>query len=553
MDDQKQLLLLAFPNPGHDNLLPKRIREATKNRNENGSILTKALEGIEASAVLQMVVGPEHVAFLFKSGCVARLGFQIIAETKKESSTNSDKPSDFGCGHGGGVPSSSTTGSSSTSTTSSLSRNSKIRRVMTTARCPGTLGERAGVIVGRTRPLIPVNAIPENIIAQAQVVLQGKSRESIIRELQRTNLNVNEAVNNLLSRDDEEGDDGEEGFEAYLPDEILSLLDAGITRSDGHGGASLMDHDSLYTGADSFDYIVSRSDLSRKRNDRDKKIEKSKETPQVATTKLNLNESLQFWGSEQCPFPVGVTKFIKIAAMHSELLALGDNGFFYGWTWKGQNSGSLALHPLSRRLLLNAPSHEKFIDLVSCPYRACVVTSANRVASFLDCGSCGVRVCDRLMIPLTELPETEVYSAAYVTSMYAAIRTQTNNFFWFGIYPFEERRKIWERLRSRSRRRVTFDVNEIVEGCEVRTKSQPIYSAGSVAISFQSGVPMVGKLMESAWTLAEICRFRVQTPSQYDAERPDDGSCLSASGHIKSSLNRELVKASSPPSVIWCC
>lgn len=40
---------------------------------------------------------------------------------------------------------------------------------MTTARCPGTLGERAGVIVGRTRPLIPVNAIPENIIAQAQV------------------------------------------------------------------------------------------------------------------------------------------------------------------------------------------------------------------------------------------------------------------------------------------------------------------------------------------------------------------------------------------------
>lgn len=35
--------------------------------------------------------------------------------------------------------------------------------------------------------------------------MQGKSRDVIVRELQRTNLNVNEAVNNLLSRDDDEG------------------------------------------------------------------------------------------------------------------------------------------------------------------------------------------------------------------------------------------------------------------------------------------------------------------------------------------------------------
>lgn len=39
-----------------------------------------------------------------------------------------------------------------------------------------------------------------------EVVLQGKTREVIIRELQRTNLNVNEAVNNLLSRDDDDGE-----------------------------------------------------------------------------------------------------------------------------------------------------------------------------------------------------------------------------------------------------------------------------------------------------------------------------------------------------------
>lgn len=53
---------------------------------------------------------------------------------------------------------------------------------------------------------------------QAQVVLQGKSRSVIIRELQRTNLDVNLAVNNLLSRDDEDGDDGDDtASESYLP------------------------------------------------------------------------------------------------------------------------------------------------------------------------------------------------------------------------------------------------------------------------------------------------------------------------------------------------
>lgn len=50
------------------------------------------------------------------------------------------------------------------------------------------------------------------------MVLQGKSRSVIIRELQRTNLDVNLAVNNLLSRDDEDGDDGDDtASESYLP------------------------------------------------------------------------------------------------------------------------------------------------------------------------------------------------------------------------------------------------------------------------------------------------------------------------------------------------
>lgn len=47
---------------------------------------------------------------------------------------------------------------------------------------------------------------------------------------QRTNLDVNLAVNNLLSRDDEEGEEpeGGEGGDGYVPEDLISLLDGGF-------------------------------------------------------------------------------------------------------------------------------------------------------------------------------------------------------------------------------------------------------------------------------------------------------------------------------------
>lgn len=76
--------------------------------------------------------------------------------------------------------------------------------------------------------------VPEDLISQAQVVLQGKSRSLIIKELQRTNLDVNLAVNNLLSRDDEDAEDFDESQEYIPSDELMSLLDSGI-HNDANG------------------------------------------------------------------------------------------------------------------------------------------------------------------------------------------------------------------------------------------------------------------------------------------------------------------------------
>jgi hypothetical protein len=68
-------------------------------------------------------------------------------------------------------------------------------------------------------------------------------------------------VNNLLSRDDDEGDDFDDS-EAYLHEELLSLLDAGL-RSDPAASAALMDHE-MVMSTDGYEYLISR-DLARRR------------------------------------------------------------------------------------------------------------------------------------------------------------------------------------------------------------------------------------------------------------------------------------------------
>jgi E3 ubiquitin-protein ligase EDD1 len=99
--------------------------------------------------------------------------------------------------------------------------------------------------------------VPEDLVAQAQSVLQGRSRTLIIRELQRTNLDVNLAVNNLLSRDEEDGDEGDEGQDSYAPEDLISLLDAGISGSD-HPSV-IIDADAMFSDDAMFGYSQARS------------------------------------------------------------------------------------------------------------------------------------------------------------------------------------------------------------------------------------------------------------------------------------------------------
>lgn len=66
MSDQKQLFLFGQALPGNDSGLLEKIQQCASYRNRCGGAPTKALEGIAADDILQIAVGHNHVAFLFR-------------------------------------------------------------------------------------------------------------------------------------------------------------------------------------------------------------------------------------------------------------------------------------------------------------------------------------------------------------------------------------------------------------------------------------------------------------------------------------------------------
>lgn len=61
------------------------------------------------------------------------------------------------------------------------------------------------------------------------------------------------AVNNLLSRDDEEGDDADDAPDSYVPEDLISLLDGGF-----HSEHSvIIDADAMFS-EDMFGYSAMR-------------------------------------------------------------------------------------------------------------------------------------------------------------------------------------------------------------------------------------------------------------------------------------------------------
>ena len=84
---------------------------------------------------------------------------------------------------------------------------------------------RRNYLINPARPFRNSSDVPDDLINQAQAVLQCKNRLVITRELQRTGLDVNQAVNNLLSREDD-GDEEESISTVLGSEELLYLFES---------------------------------------------------------------------------------------------------------------------------------------------------------------------------------------------------------------------------------------------------------------------------------------------------------------------------------------
>ncbi|CAJ0958085.1 unnamed protein product, partial [Mesorhabditis belari] len=484
-----ELFMIKYDLGAKDNEISDIFKSTSLRRNtgDRGCRTIPALEVLNLSIedYEKIVVGPAHIVFLLKDGRVFRLGF--CTKNRSVSPTRT-------------VPVAAT---SHAAPPPFAARHPKYRRVMLSS----SRRDRGGVIVDRARPMLPASEVPEDLIAQAQVVLQGKSREMIVRELQRTNLNVNEAVNNLLSKDDDE-DEEEGGPEVCIPEELLTLLDA---------------HQDLESA-----FMISRANR-RRDNNGDKKEKKES----ASYEEFLFDNEVDFWQSGDEITEDHQMKFTDITACATELIGLAD-GKVYGWKW---SEGSGSTQPHERAVAVTGGA--SIVKITSSYLRVAVLYEKpsregmiREIASWMDPQLLPGKVGMELSQSFPPQPFSIDRKAQggdvnfFCSDLFAGFVTQNGYIHWSGIVPSAEKVHNFGKTRSKTRKQWSQEGpadNEIHVGAEVRPKTAPLYEAGSVAVLLKDGVPKVGVLMEKVWSATETCRFRIVDKESYDLDFKDIG------------------------------
>lgn len=446
--------------------------------------------------------------------------------------------------------------------------------------------------------------------------MQGKSRNLIIRELQRTNLDVNLAVNNLLSRDDEEGEDTEEGSDNYVPEDLISLLDSGIhpdpsllldndamfsedmrtfrnlmlssrdrmqgssssqsanqnesnnLRAGGSAGASVVagaggGSSSGTSTSLTFGRIRDRTYFGPRRWFQSSREEVQWEKEQDNRSKMDTTSGFPLWISDDLEFwpDKDGTRFSQIVSLHSEFIAVSTKGELHQWRWIDRepyrNTDFPNIHhPKVQPLGL---VFEKVAHISATTIRCSVVTESGKIATWMDeqLGYAG----NKLEHQATSYPEftLDKIVSLHTCSLYTIARTESGELFWWGVLPFSQRKKMWEKYKAKSKKPQKKDKdkdsisNEIVVGAQVCMKNIPMYQPGAVGFCISNGVPKVGQLMNAAWDLMNICRFKIlPMPQQNGASTSSSSSTTSAATTLSSSnIDKEML-AKPPPAVSNC-
>ena len=394
----------------------------------------------------------------------------------------------------------------------------------------------------RGLPPLPASMVPEPLIQQVQTVLSGsKSRQLIVRELQRTHLDVNLAVNNLLSRDsDGEGDDDDDDMGESSADasDVARFLDA-ATSASGLVEHLLMDDDDdvhLVNRGASHDHMrrAAAAFFDSPAEDSYPLVRKSSSKPMISTNDaLRFDKELVYWlNDDGTP-----ATFTSIGSMHSELVGIDINGHLQSWPWKETKSPSISKdghgHPRSRSLGLT--SNDKVIQLSCSSSRASLVTDSMRIASWLDNSirQSQTTILEHSAILFPQLTSLSI-KKINVSDTQTAVLTTAGSIYWWGALPYGlrcsqtqqpppskatapsvTRASNWPTEAPQSKQPESTN-SSIVPGVTVRLKMSPLVSCGALALAVPSSnlqgvelAPRLAELQEDAWNPTSSYKFKL--------------------------------------------
>ena len=209
-----------------------------------------------------------------------------------------------------------------------------------------------------------------------------------------------------------------------------------------------------------------------------------------------------------------------IVAMHEELVALDNHGRLHQWCWYEQlpfvsaTNPSKIFHPKTEELGL---ADEMVTKMSGSVVRCSVITASNRIATIADAS---IAPHEPLVEHVaTVFPELGDLSTAEIsTCSQWTLVTVRNEVYWWGIIPFEQRRRQLDQIQKSSTKRQ----EEMEVGSVVCLKEQPIFRAGTRAVKLLENQPRVGELTHDVlkYTNSEH-EFKVLSTDQlFDAYTP---------------------------------
>lgn len=251
---------------------------------------------------------------------------------------------------------------------------------------------------------------------------------------------------------------------------------------------------------------------------------------------LWISDDLELWPEKDTPL-----RFTQIAALHSEFIAISTKGELHQWRWADtepyrNHENPSIFHPKTQALNL---IYEKVMHISATSIRCTVSTESNRVATWMDelLGMTGSKL-EHSAVNFPEFQSEKIVSL-YTCTLYTVARMENNNLYWWGVLPFGQRKRLWDKHKAKSKKPIRSSVSagELTVGSQVCMKNSPMYQPGAIGFSISNGVPKVGQLMNAAWDLTDICRFKIVTIP------PSSSSSSSAASSLTSSDLKDLVKA----------